>query len=130
MAVVLITGCSSGIGLETALAFARRGDVTYASMRNMAKAGSLQSRADAEGLSLEVVTLDVTDDASVTTAVAAVEAAHGGLDALVNNAGVGYAVPSRRSRWTGRERCSRPTCGVRCVCRGPCCEACGHVVVV
>ena len=33
MSVVLITGCSSGIGLETAVAFARRGDTTYASMR-------------------------------------------------------------------------------------------------
>ncbi|MEK8169541.1 hypothetical protein NKH77_06235 [Streptomyces sp. M19] len=34
MAAVLITGCSSGMGLETALAFARRGDRTYASMRD------------------------------------------------------------------------------------------------
>ena len=39
MSVVLITGCSSGIGLETALAFARRGDTVYATMRNLARAG-------------------------------------------------------------------------------------------
>jgi NAD(P)-dependent dehydrogenase (short-subunit alcohol dehydrogenase family) len=53
MAVVLITGCSTGIGLNAALAFARRGDTTYASMRNPAKAVALQDRANAEGLSIE-----------------------------------------------------------------------------
>ena len=45
MAVVLITGCSTGIGLETALAFARRGDTTIATMRNVAKADALKKRA-------------------------------------------------------------------------------------
>lgn len=103
MAVVLITGCSSGIGLETALAFARRGDTTYASMRNPSKADALQSRADAEGLTVHVVTLDVTDDESVAAAVAAIEALHGGIDVLVNNAGVGYGgavetIPTERAR--------------------------------
>ena len=103
MAVVLITGCSSGIGLETALAFARRGDTTYASMRNPSKADALQSRADAEGLTVHVVTLDVTDDESVAVAVAAIEALHGGIDVLVNNAGVGYGgavetIPTERAR--------------------------------
>ena len=38
MAVAVVTGCSSGIGLESALAFARRGDTTVATMRNLAKA--------------------------------------------------------------------------------------------
>ena len=73
MAVVLITGCSSGIGLETALAFARRGDRVYASMRNPAKAGRLHEQATAQGLNIDVVTLDVTNAASVT-ARSAIEA--------------------------------------------------------
>ena len=103
MAVVLITGCNSGIGLETAMAFARRGDTTYASMRNPSKADALRSRADAEGLTVHVVTLDVTDDESVAAAVAAIEALHGGIDVLVNNAGVGYGgaietIPMERAR--------------------------------
>lgn len=76
MATVLITGCSSGIGLETALAFAGRGDRTYASMRNVAKATRLRERAEAEGLDLRIITLDVTDDASTTAAVREVESAH------------------------------------------------------
>ena len=91
MAVVLITGCSSGIGLEAALAFARQGDRVFASMRNPAKSGRLLERAAAEGLRLEVVALDVTDDASVAAAVAQVEAASGAVDVLVNNAGLGYS---------------------------------------
>ena len=88
--VVLITGCSSGIGLETALAFARRGDTTVASMRNPAKADPLMKRAADEGLAIDLVQLDVTDDASVTSAVTKVEREHGPIDVLVNNAGVGY----------------------------------------
>lgn len=91
MAVVLITGCSSGIGLEAALAFARQGDTVYASMRNTAKAGPLQERAAKEGLTVEIVSLDVLDDRSVAEAVAAIEQAHGGIDVIVNNAGVGFS---------------------------------------
>ena len=95
MAVVLITGCSSGIALETALAFARRGDAVVASMRNPAGGGAdeLQRRAKDEGLEVDVVTLDVTDDESVTAAVGDVETRLGSIDVLVNNAGVGYSGP-------------------------------------
>jgi NAD(P)-dependent dehydrogenase (short-subunit alcohol dehydrogenase family) len=91
MTTVLITGCSTGFGLESALAFARRGDTTYASMRNPAKADKLRERADAEGLTVEIATLDVTDDESVAAAVAEIESRHGAVDVLVNNAGVGYS---------------------------------------
>lgn len=91
MSVVLITGCSSGIGLEAALAFARRGDTVYASMRNTGKAGPLQERASKEGLTVDIVPLDVLDDRSVTDAVAEIEDTHGAIDVVVNNAGVGYS---------------------------------------
>jgi NAD(P)-dependent dehydrogenase (short-subunit alcohol dehydrogenase family) len=90
MGVVLITGCSSGFGLEAALAFARRGDTTIATMRNVAKADTLKKRAADEGVDVDVVTLDVTDDRSVDEAVALVRKKHGPIDVLVNNAGVGY----------------------------------------
>jgi NAD(P)-dependent dehydrogenase (short-subunit alcohol dehydrogenase family) len=91
--VVLITGCSSGIGLETALAFARHGDVTVASMRDLAKAGALRSRAEAEGLEVDLVPLDVTDPASLAAAFATVQDRHGPIDVLVNNAGVSHDGP-------------------------------------
>jgi NAD(P)-dependent dehydrogenase (short-subunit alcohol dehydrogenase family) len=93
MSVVLITGCSSGFGLEAALAFARRGDITYATMRNLSKSGPLVERAKAENLSIELLSLDVDDDASVATAIAEVEERHGAIDVLVNNAGVDYTGP-------------------------------------
>ncbi len=93
MSVVLITGCSSGFGLQTALAFGRRGDTVVASMRDPAKATALLDQAEHEGLRLEVPVLDVTDDASVVMAVGDIEARHGGVDVLVNNAGVAYGGP-------------------------------------
>ena len=89
MGVVLITGCSSGIGLEAALAFARRGDVVAASMRNPAGGDELERRAK----EVDVVALDVTDDDSVIAAVGDVETRLGPIDVLVNNAGVGYSGP-------------------------------------
>jgi NAD(P)-dependent dehydrogenase (short-subunit alcohol dehydrogenase family) len=91
--VVLTTGCSSGIGQETALAFARAGDTSVASMRNLPKADALMSRAKDEGLAIDLVRLDVTDDESVAAAVTDVEKRHGAIDVLVNNAGVGYDGP-------------------------------------
>ncbi|MGW0788795.1 SDR family oxidoreductase [Streptomyces sp. NPDC002911] len=88
MTSVLITGCSSGIGLETALAFARRGDRVHACVRDPATAGELLGRARAENLTLDVPRLDVTDDASVAAAVNEVQERHGAIDVLVNNAGI------------------------------------------
>ena len=87
---VLITGCSSGIGLDVALAFARRGNRTIATMRNLAKAEALRSSAAKEGLELDIVQLDVTDDESVKQAIRDVTRRHGPIDVLVNNAGVGH----------------------------------------
>lgn len=88
MATALITGCSSGIGLLTALEMARRGDVVVATVRNPDRAGELRAAAGAEGLTVHVVALDVNDDASVRRGVADAEAAVGPLDVVVNNAGI------------------------------------------
>ena len=90
MGVVLITGCSSGFGLETALAFAANGDTVIATMRNVERARVLNERAAAAGLEIETLALDVSSDASVTTTVQDVLTRHGGIDVLVNNAGVGH----------------------------------------
>jgi NAD(P)-dependent dehydrogenase (short-subunit alcohol dehydrogenase family) len=89
MAVVLITGCSSGFGLLAAVEFAKRGDTVFASMRNIEKSGALRDAAAAAGVSVEVMQLDVTDKVSVDRAVADVVARAGQVDVLVNNAGIG-----------------------------------------
>jgi len=78
---VLITGCSSGIGRTTATHLAQRGHVVYATARR------LDSIADLQAQGCQVLQLDVTDEASMSAAVQAVEAEHGAVGALVNNAG-------------------------------------------
>ena len=88
---ILITGTSTGIGLATALRFARAGYRTWATMRDLAKAGPLREARESEGLDLEVLRLDVTDAASIEEAMA--EALPGGLDVLVNNAGWAGGAP-------------------------------------
>ena len=84
MKTVLITGCSSGFGLETARLFLARDWRVIATMR--------QPRTDLLPPSgrLRVLALDVTDDASIRDAVAAA----GTIDVLVNNAGFGVASPA------------------------------------
>ena len=86
---VLITGTSSGIGLHTAISAASAGWTVVATMRDTGRAGALQDAAAHAGVSLDIRALDVTDGAQIDTVVAAVVADHGGLDAVVNNAGAG-----------------------------------------
>ncbi|WP_042396848.1 SDR family NAD(P)-dependent oxidoreductase [Streptacidiphilus carbonis] len=78
---VLVTGCSSGIGRATALALVRAGLPTWASARDPA------SLADLEDAGCRTLRLDVTDEESRLRAVEAVQAEHGAVAALVNNAG-------------------------------------------
>jgi len=86
--VVLITGCSSGIGREAARRFAAEGFRVYASMRRPEQAADLRAEAATRGWALQTPALDVTSDASVTAAVSALFGETGGrLDVLVNNAG-------------------------------------------
>lgn len=87
--VVLITGCSSGFGLLTAVTAASEGHKVVATMRNLEKRGALDAAAQKAGVSLDVRALDVDDAASLAACVAAVHAQHGRIDVLVNNAGFG-----------------------------------------
>ena len=89
MSVVLVTGSSSGIGLATALYFARQGWDVYASVRNPGTAPELQQTIAAERLPITPVAIDVDDAGSVTRGVGDVLARAGRIDALVNNAGIG-----------------------------------------
>jgi len=88
MGVVVITGCSTGFGYHAALAFARRGDRVYATMRNPNK-GDLAKVLVDEGLDAEVLPLDVDDDASVRSSIGQVLEREGAVDVLINNAGFG-----------------------------------------
>ncbi len=89
MTSVLITGSSTGFGALASRTFAEQGHDVVATMRNVSKGGPLLTDAEAEGWSLRVVELDVTDSASIDAALADV----GVPDILVNNAGVELKSP-------------------------------------
>jgi NAD(P)-dependent dehydrogenase (short-subunit alcohol dehydrogenase family) len=84
---VLITGCSSGIGRAAAISLHDAGLTVYATARR------LDSMADLADRGIHTLALDVTDEASMTAAVAAVEEAAGPVAVLVNNAGYGLYGP-------------------------------------
>lgn len=88
--VLLITGTSSGIGLATAIAAARRGFRVIATMRDLAKAGRLRTAALDAGVELDIQRLDVTDEDAVAAELDRIRGAYGRLDALLNNAGAGH----------------------------------------
>ena len=88
MANVLITGTSSGFGKLTVMSLLQKGHVVVATVRDIQG----RNRAPGEelaGLGAQVVEMDVTDDSSVEAAVAQALESVGGLDVVVNNAGLG-----------------------------------------
>ncbi|GII32488.1 SDR family NAD(P)-dependent oxidoreductase [Planotetraspora mira] len=98
--VVLVTGASSGIGEATALALSAEGARVAVGARRADRLASLARKAPGEVLALE---LDVTDQESVRAAVAATVEHFGGLDILVNSAGVMLAGPiagADTAEWT------------------------------
>lgn len=89
---ILVTGCSSGMGRYISETLAREGYTVFATMRNTTgknatAAAELSQLAQAEGLALHVLELDVTSDESVAQAVATAVQTVGRIDAVVNNAG-------------------------------------------
>jgi short-subunit dehydrogenase len=87
--VALITGCSSGIGYETALMLARNGFHTFATMRNTKKLDSLEEIIKKERLDLNIRELDVNDDRSIENTINCVKKETNRIDVLINNAGYG-----------------------------------------
>lgn len=85
--VVVVTGATSGIGLEVARRFVAEGARVVGTGRDQARLADLQKEVDL------ALTLDVTREDSVATCAAAVLDRYGGVDVVVNNAGVGLFKP-------------------------------------
>ncbi|MEU8582036.1 SDR family oxidoreductase [Streptomyces sp. L500] len=87
MTTTLITGANKGLGHETARRLLAAGHTVYVGSRDAER-----GRRAAERLGARMVVLDVTDDASVAAAAKTIEA-DGGLDVLINNAGIEERTP-------------------------------------
>ena len=85
--VVLITGATSGIGLELARAFRQEGATVIGTGRDQLRLKELASEVDL------ALTLDVADESSVEVASAAILDRYGAVDVLINNAGIGMFAP-------------------------------------
>lgn len=87
--VTVVTGANSGIGRATSIHLAGAGHRVVGTVRGMAKAEKLLAAAEKAGVTIELVELDVADDASVANGFAEIHALTGRVDNLINNAGVG-----------------------------------------
>ena len=88
MKSVIITGANRGIGLNTAIAFARAGYQVFATMRNPDKAIELKKRISEDSLNISLSAMDVNSDESVSRCINAILKENGQVDVLVNNAGI------------------------------------------
>lgn len=87
MKTVLITGCSTGLGIATTVQAAKAGYRVVATMRNLAKRETLDAALTDAGVTADIRALDVTDLDSIDACVSGVLADHGPIHALINNAG-------------------------------------------
>ena len=85
-APVLVTGCSSGIGLATALAIARAGWPVLAGVKSAGEVGELPKALAAEPLPIETVVIDIASEASVAEAFVKIRARHDRLRLLARQA--------------------------------------------
>ena len=97
--VAVVTGANKGIGREIARQLAREGITVFIGARDEQRGREAAEKLRAEGLDVRPLRLDITDDASVAAAAAALERDPGRLDILVNNAGIAIddGPPSRVS---------------------------------
>ncbi|HET8577956.1 MAG TPA: SDR family oxidoreductase [Methylomirabilota bacterium] len=93
MPVALVTGTSSGIGLATAVHFARQGHEVWAGVRDPSGATALREAIERDRLPIHPLALDVDEPGSVERGVGEVLQKAGAIDVLVNNAGIGGGGP-------------------------------------
>jgi NAD(P)-dependent dehydrogenase (short-subunit alcohol dehydrogenase family) len=86
--VALVTGASSGLGARFAKVLAEAGAQVVLASRRVERLKELRAEIEASGGAAQVVQLDVTDYASIKSAIAHAETEAGPIDILVNNSGV------------------------------------------
>jgi NAD(P)-dependent dehydrogenase (short-subunit alcohol dehydrogenase family) len=86
--VALVSGANRGIGLEVVRQLGKLGLIAVLGSRDRSKGTAAAAKLASEGIETPLVALDVTDAASVASAVAEVHTRFGRIDVLVNNAGI------------------------------------------
>ncbi|MEO9850648.1 MAG: SDR family oxidoreductase [Reichenbachiella sp.] len=86
--IALVTGANKGLGLETARQLAKEGTTVLMSSRNKERGTEAFQKLKEEGLDVEIVQLEVTNEAEVDALVKHIDSTYGKLDVLVNNAGI------------------------------------------
>ena len=94
--VAIVTGASSGLGAHAAVGLAEAGCDVVIVARRAEKLEATREQVEATGRRCEVVVGDVTDPDTATRTVDAAVDAFGKIDVLLNNAGIGTAVPATR----------------------------------
>lgn len=88
--IILITGTSTGIGLETAIQLAEQGHKVYATMRKLEKSTLLKDEAEKRKVKLHILQLDVLDNQSIEDCISEIIKNDQRIDVLINNAGAGF----------------------------------------
>ncbi len=89
--IAIVTGTSTGLGLETAILLAQNGFKVFATMRDLNKSGNILNRINEQKLDVELLSLDVQNEQSVESCIEQILKKEGQIDLLVNNAGGGFA---------------------------------------
>lgn len=100
----LITGASSGLGRGLSKWFAARGVHVYAAARREAELNTLADEVTQTGGKLQALRLDVGEPQQTLARIRELDAACGGLDLIIANAGVGIDTPAKKLQWEGIER--------------------------
>ncbi len=98
--VVLITGTSSGIGLQTALLLSKKNYTVYATMRDTGKKELLEKEADSMGINVNIMQLDVQVEESIRQCILAILEKEKSIDVLINNAGSGFLRTAEQATMT------------------------------
>ena len=85
--VAIISGCSSGIGLATAIGLAKNGFFVYATMRDLSKKADLEKIVNDQSLPVRILEMNVDKQETIDSAISTIMEEKGRIDVVVNNAG-------------------------------------------